>query len=89
MRRYGKPKRFNSEQGNQFISFVFTGVLISMDGRVRCMDNIFIERLWRSFKYKAVHPHEPTDGFLAERAIAAWIAFCNIEQPNAVKSLHH
>ena len=60
MARYGKPEIFNTDQGSQFTSLDFTGVLkdadvtISMDGRGRCMDNIFIERLWRSLKYEAV-----------------------------------
>lgn len=69
--------------GSQFTSFEFTGVLtdagvaISMDGRGRCMDNIFIERLWHSLKYEAVYLHEMTDGFVAERVISEWIAFYN------------
>ncbi len=73
--KYGKPKIFNTDQGSQFTSFDFTGVLkeaeitISMDGRGRCMDNIFIERLWRSLKYEAIYLHELTDGFKAERVI--------------------
>ena len=71
--RYGQPEIFNTDQGSQFTSLDFTGVLknasirISMDGRGRCMDNIFIERLWRSLKYEAVYLHELTDGFHAER----------------------
>ena len=44
-----------------------------MDGRGRYMDNIFIERLWRSLKYEAVYLHELADGFKAERVIGAWI----------------
>jgi putative transposase len=81
--RYGKPEIFNTDQGSQFTSFDFTGVLktaevtISMDGRGRCMDNIFIERLWRSLKYEAVYLHELTDGFKAERVIGDWISFYN------------
>ena len=77
--RYGSPDIFNTDQGSQFTSVDFTGVLgragvtISMDGRGRCMDNIFIERLWRSLKYEAVYPHELTDGFKAMRVIAEWI----------------
>ena len=65
---YGRPEIFNTDQGSQFTSFDFTNVLkdagiaISMDGRGRCMDNIFIERLWRSLKYEAVHMVELTDG---------------------------
>ncbi len=80
MARYGKPEIFNTDQGSQFTSLDFTGVLkdagitISMDGRGRCMDNIFIERLWRSLKYEAVYLHEMTDGFTAERVIGEWVA---------------
>lgn len=90
--RYGKPEIFNTDQGSQFTSFDFTGrlkdaeVTISMDGRGRCMDNIFIERLWRSLKYEAVHLHELTDGFHAERVIADWIGFYNTERPHAALS---
>ncbi len=86
---YGKPDIFNTDQGSQFTSFDFTGVLkkaeitISMDGRGRCMDNIFIERLWRSLKYEAVYLHELTDGFVAERVIGDWISFYNTERPHS------
>ena len=77
------------DQGSQFTGFDFTGVLknagvrISMDGRGRCMDNIFIERLWRSLKYEAVYLHELTDGFAAERVIGEWIDFYNTERPHS------
>ena len=54
-----------------------------MDGRGRCMDNIFIERLWRSLKYEAVYLHELRDGFEAERVIAEWINFYNAERPHS------
>ena len=87
--RYGRPEIFNTDQGSQFTSLDFTGVLrdagvaISMDGRGRCMDNIFIERLWRSLKYEAVYLHELTDGFTAERVIGAWIDFYNTERPHS------
>jgi putative transposase len=87
--RYGRPRIFNTDQGSQFTSLEFTavlkdaGVAISMDGRGRCLDNIFIERLWRSLKYEAVYLHELTDGFTAERVIAEWIAFYNDERPHS------
>jgi len=87
--RYGKPEIFNTDQGSQFTSLDFTNVLkgagaaISMDGRGRCMDNIFIERLWRSLKYEAVYLHELTDGFRAERVISEWIEFYNTERPHS------
>ncbi len=87
--KYGRPEIFNTDQGSQFTSIDFTGVLkkaeiaISMDGRGRCLDNIFIERLWRSLKYEAVYLHELTDGFAAERIIGDWIAFYNTERPHS------
>ncbi len=59
------------------------GVTISMDGRGRCMDNIFIERLWRSLKYEAVYLHELADGFAAERVIGEWIDFYNTARPHS------
>jgi len=87
--RYGKPEIFNTDQGSQFTSLDFTnvlkdaGVAISMDSRGRYMDNIFIERLWRSLKYEAVYLHELTDGFKAERVIRDWIGFYNTERPHS------
>ena len=86
---HGKPEIFNTDQGSQFTSLDFTDALkdakvaISMDGRGRCMDNIFIERLWRSLKYEAVYLHEMTDGFAAERVIGEWIAFYNTDRPHS------
>ena len=69
--------------------FAFTGRLreagirISMDGRGRCLDNIFIERLWRSLKYVAVYLRELADGFEARRVIGEWIDFYNTERPHS------
>ena len=89
MAKYGRPEIFNTDQGSQFTSLDFTGALqgagvaISMDGRGRCLDNIFIERLWRSLKYEAVYLHEMTDGFAAARVIGEWIAFYNTERPHS------
>jgi putative transposase len=71
--RCGKPRIFNTDQGAQFTSAAFTdkleaaGVAISMDGRGRFTDNIFIERLWRSFIYEEVHLKAPT---VARRELA-------------------
>ena len=87
--RHDRPEIFNTDQGSQFTSLAFTGALkeagvaISMDGRGRWMDNIFIERLWRSLKYEAVYLHELTDGFVAERVIGEWIGFYNTERPHS------
>ena len=89
LKRYGKPAIFNTDQGSQFTGLDFTGVLkdagvaISMDGRGRYLDNIFIERLWRSLKYEAVYLHELTDGFEAARVIGEWIDFYNTERPHS------
>ena len=72
--RTGTPEIFNTDQGAQFTSATFTervlaaGAQCSMDGRGRCLDNVFIERLWRSLKYEAVYLHELVDGFEADRA---------------------
>ncbi len=87
--RHGAPEIFNTDQGSPFTSFAFTGRLqapgirISMDGRGRCMDNIFIERLWRSLKYEAVSLHEIADGFTARRVIGEWIGFYNTIRPHS------
>ena len=83
------PDIFNTDQGSQFTAQVFTGCLeaanvrISMDGRGRCMDNIFIERLWRSLKYEAVYLQELADGFAARDLIAGWMEFYNFERPHS------
>ena len=82
-RGIGKPEIFNTDQGSQFTSAAFTGVLaaagieISMDGRGRWMDNVFIERLWRSLKHEDVYLKGYADGREAKAGIATWIAFYN------------
>ena len=74
--KYGAPKIFNTDQGSQFTSAAFTGALveagiaISMDGRGRWMDNVFIERLWRSLKHEDIYLKGYADGREAERGIA-------------------
>jgi putative transposase len=81
--RYGKPEIFNTDQGSQFTSSAFTGVLIeagvrvSMDGRGRWMDNVFIERLWRSLKYEDVYLRGYADGREAKAGIGEYFAFYN------------
>ena len=86
--RFGPPEIMNTDQGSQFTGVTWIGTLIeagvriSMDGRGRCMDNIFIERLWRSLKQEAVYLEELTDGFKAHRVIADWITFYNTERPH-------
>lgn len=81
--RWGRPEIFNSDQGSQFTSDEFTGVLaqrgvaISMDGRGRCLDNIFIERLWRSLKYEEVYLRDYTRVPEARTGIGNWFRFYN------------
>jgi len=81
--RFGVPEIFNTDQGSQFTSAAFTGALaaagikISMDGRGRWMDNVFIERLWRSLKHEDVYLKGYVDGREARAGIGAWIAFYN------------
>jgi len=86
--RFGKPEIFNTDQGSQFTSFAFTdtlkdaGIRISMDGRGRWMDNVFIERLWRSLKYECVFLHAFETGSEARTGIGCWIAYYNADRPH-------
>lgn len=86
MDRYGKPEIFNTDQGVQFTasSFIETlaaqDVRISMDGKGRFLDNIFIERLWRSLKYEEVFLKAYASVAEARLGIGAWIAFYNDER---------
>ena len=81
-----KPQIFNSDQGSQYTAEAFTsrlegaGVAISMDGRGRAIDNVFIERLWRSVKYEEVYLHDYTDGWHAEASLATYFRFYNHER---------
>ena len=86
--RFGRPEIFNTDQGSQFTSAAFTGALasagirISMDGRGRWMDNVFIERLWRSLKHEDVYLKGYADGREAKAGIAEWFAFYNNFRPH-------
>ena len=86
---YGTPAIFNTDQGGQFTSLAFTetladaGVKISRDGQGRWMDNVFIERLWRSLKYECVYRHMPETGSQARAAIGDWINFYHTERPHS------
>ena len=78
----------NTDQASQYTGACWITTLtkadikISMDGRGRYLDNIFIERLWWSLKQEAVYLHEITDGFQAKRIIDNWIEFYNSERPH-------
>jgi putative transposase len=86
--RYGKPEIFNTDQGAQFTADAFTwplrerGIAISMDGKGRCLDNVFVERLWRSLKYEEVYLHAYGSAFEARAGIGRYLAFYNDERPH-------
>ena len=89
MARFGRPEIFNSDQGSQFTSPRFTdmlteaGVRISIDGRGRWMDNVFIERLWRSLKYECVYLHAFETGSELRAGLARWIGYYNTHRPHS------
>src|SRR5262249_37393059 len=86
--RFSRPEIFNTDQGSQFTSTAFTGVLmasgvrISMDGRGRWMDNVFIERLWRAHEYEDIYLKGYADDREAHAGIATWLAFYNTRRPH-------
>jgi putative transposase len=88
LRHHGPPEIFNTDQGAQFTSPDFTGVLkregitISMDGKGRATDNVFIERVWRSLKYEDVYLHDYATLAEAHAGIARWIRFYNVRRPH-------
>jgi putative transposase len=85
--RFGKPEIFNTDQGSQFTSAPFTDLLkrheikISMDGRGRWMDNVFVERLWRSLKHEDIYLKGYADGREAKVGISSWMIFYNAKRP--------
>ena len=87
--RFGPPDIMNTDQGSQFTSFVWTdrlkraGTRISMDGKGRCIDNVFIERLWRSMKYECVYLHAWETGSQAKAGIGKWMTFYNHRRPHS------
>jgi putative transposase len=86
---YGPPEIFNTDQGSQFTSPRFVdvlkdaGVRVSMDGRGRWMDNVFIERLWRSLKYECVYIHAFETGSELRAGLARWIGYYNADRPHS------
>lgn len=84
----GKPDVFNSDQGSQFTAIEWLKVLqenkirISMDGRGRCFDNIFVERLWRSVKQEEVYLKEYADVWEAEESLRQYFEFYNYQRPH-------
>lgn len=89
LEKHGSPDIFNTDQGCQFTSMEFTDVLkgagiqISMDGKGRWMDNVFIERLWRSLKYECVYLQAFENGTETREGIGGWIRYYNSERPHS------
>jgi putative transposase len=87
--RFGKPEIFNTDQGSQFTSEAFTGVLlrekiaISMDGKGAWRDNVFVERLWRSVKYEEVYLHAYNSVREARASIGRYLNFYNGGRPHS------
>lgn len=87
--KFGPPEIMNTDQGSQFTSFAWTdrlrrqGVRISMDGKGRFLDNIFVERLWRSLKYECVYLHAWETGSQAKTGVGKWIKFYNDRRPHS------
>jgi putative transposase len=85
---HGCPTIFNTDQGAQFTSNAFTGrlaaarIAISMDGRGRALDNIFVERLWRTVKYEDVYPNEYQTVACGRQRLARYFLFYNTERPH-------
>jgi putative transposase len=81
--RFGQPEIFNTDQGSQFTAEAFTqvlrdrGIKISMDGKGRCIDNVFVERLWRSLKYEEVYLNDYDNLVDARAAIGRYLVFYN------------
>jgi putative transposase len=86
--RFPKPEIFNTDQGSQFTAEAFTRVLrgasvtISMDGRGRCIDNVFVERVWRSLKYEEVFLHAYDDLDEGRAGIGRYFDFYNLVRPH-------
>jgi putative transposase len=81
-----QPEIFNSDQGSQFTAAAFTsrlenhGIAVSMDGRGRALDNVFVERLWRSVKYEEVYLRDYADGWEAQERLAAYFRFYSYQR---------
>ena len=84
----GKPTIFNSDQGSQFTSLEFTGrleaeeIAISMDGRGRALDNVFVERLWRSVKYEDIYIKDYENGVDLDAGLTKYFQLYNYHRPH-------
>jgi putative transposase len=89
LEKYGTPEIFNTDQESQFTSYEFTqtlkdaGIKVSMDGKGRWMDNVMIERSWRTLKYSVVYLHAFDNGHELKRGLSDWINFYNTRRPHS------
>jgi putative transposase len=86
--KHGKPEIFNTDQGSEFTASGFTDILkdndiqISMDGKGRCLDNVFVERLWRNVKYECIYLNRPENGKQLLQCLSEWFERYNEERPH-------
>ena len=86
---HGPPETFNADQGSRFTSWAWTqrlkaaGVRLSMDGRGRFLDDILIERLWRSLKYECIYPHAFSGARETRQGLGDWMTLYNRRRPHA------
>lgn len=86
--KYGKPEIFNTDQGSEFTATAFTDILIdnniqiSMDGKGRALDNIFVERFWRNVKYECIYLDRPENGAELLQCLSVWFDRYNRERPH-------
>ncbi len=87
--KFGVPEIFNTDQGAQFTSYDFIkelqdrGIEISMDGKGRALDNVFVERLWRSLKYEYIYLNPEEDGLALRKGLSRYFEFFNGERPHS------
>ena len=87
--KFGAPEIMNKDQGSQFTTFAWTdrlrrsGISISMEGKGRFFDNIFVERLWQSLKYECVYLHAWDTGLKAKAGVRQWTGFSNNKRPHS------
>jgi putative transposase len=89
LERFGIPEWFNTDQGSQYTCIEFIRILesamiqISMDGRGRALDNVWIERFWRSIKYEEIYPKDYVDGIMAHQSLGLYFPYYNEIRPHS------
>lgn len=89
LERFGTPEWFNTDQGSQYTSLEFIAILenamilISMDGKGRALDNVWIERFWRTIKYEEIYPRDYVDGLVAHQSLGVYFPYYNEIRPHS------